>query len=355
MEENKIYRVTANHVEDHIGKSILVKGWVHQYRKMSKMAFLVLREQSQGTPGYIQVFLPKEIIPDVLHDESVVEIIGIPKKESQSKYNGVEIVATEIRIISQAEVLPFPLNSKEIVPFNTLNEFRPVTLRGIKERSIFTIQASVVDSFRNFFSHRGFTEIQSTKLSASGLESGAELFKLDYFDQKLFLTQSPQFYKQMMVGVFEKVYEVGKVYRAEGSRSNRHLTEFVGLDMEMGFIESASDIMDMEEMCIKQIINDLNRKCSKELEYFDIKSLGIGEGPEGVMHTSIWMSHKIPRITYHDALEKVNNFLINSNPRITSLNHETELTLGFLMKQETGIDFVFITDYPIDLTFYTEA
>ena len=331
----KLSRTPANMVKNHIGQEILVKGWVHEYRALSKMGFIILRENLRGTPAYTQIFIPKSLIPETLRVESTVEIIGTPKLEAQCKYGGIEIVASQINILGLAEVLPFPLNGPIEVPFNTLNIHRPITLRGTRERSIFIIQSIIAKEFRAHLNYHGFTEIQSTKLSASGMEGGSELFPVKYFETELYLTQSPQFYKQMMVGAFERVFEIGKVYRAEGSSTNRHLTEFIGLDVEMGFIESASDVMDLQEKMLRDIFSGVKKRCSKELEILGITELEMGEA----YPATIFSNMKFPRITYQEAIK------IGGS---SELNSAAEMAIGKYIKNLTGSDFVFITDYPIE-------
>ena len=254
-------RTLISNLENKIGEKVLIKGWVSQWRELKKMSFVILRDMS----GYCQVVVPKDICRSLLV-ESVIEVVGEVKETKQSNDFSLEIFVDNLNIISESEVLPFPI-SREIdaPPFNTLNQYRPLTLRKEKERCIFKIQSEVIYAFRKFLNKRGFTEINSTKISAAGLEGGADMFTVDYFGTPMYLTQSPQFYKQTMVGVFERVFEVGKVYRAEGSNTNRHLSEFIGLDIEMGFIDSVQDIMNIEEQLLNYIFYSIYENCSKEL------------------------------------------------------------------------------------------
>lgn len=324
--EDKLNRVLSKNLSNKIGQKVLLKGWVSQFRELKKMSFLILRDRA----GYCQVFIPKNINISLL-SETVVEIIGTVKEETQCRYDGVEVVAEEISIISKAEVLPFPISREEgIPPFNTLNLFRPLTLRKEKERCIFRIHSEITTAFRNYLRYRGFTEINSTKLSAAGLEGGADMFNVDYFGENMFLTQSPQFYKQMMVGVYERVFEIGKVYRAEGSNTNKHLSEFIGLDFEMGFINSVDEVMQMEEDVLKHIFKHLNENCKYELEY-----LGINLN---------WIN--IPRLTYSevvDILDKKMDFRLQE----VGLNTQAEKLISEYVKSNYKSDFVFITKYPL--------
>ncbi len=319
-------RTNINELSAKVGETVLIKGWVSQFRKLSKISFIILRERT----GYCQVIIPKEVFFETIHAESVVEIVGTVKSEPQSKYGGIEIVAEKITIVSSAEVLPFPINREEGVPFNTLNTYRPITLRKEQERCIFKIQSEVIWAYREYLRSQGFTEIQSTKLSAAGLEGGSEMFEINYFGEKMYLTQSPQFYKQMMVGVYERVFEVGKVYRAEGSNTNKHLTEFVGFEFEMGFIESVEEVMQMEENVFEHIFNHLNTVCKSELSYLSIEL----------------KFNPIPRITYSEAIE-----IIKREHGITyekiGLSTEAERLIGEYALNKLGSEFVFITKYPL--------
>jgi len=319
-------RINVNQLENFIGQTVLVKGWVSQYRELKKMSFLILRERT----GYCQIIIPKEI-SESLSPESVVEVIGTVKVEGQSRYGGYEIVAESVKVTSVAQLLPFPINREEgVPPFNTLNIFRPLTLRKEKERCIFKIQSEIIYAYREYLRSQGFTEIQSTKLSAAGLEGGSEMFGVEYFGEKMYLTQSPQFYKQMMVGVYERVFEVGKVYRAEGSNSNKHLTEFVGFEFEMGFIESVEEVMQMEESVFEYIFTHLTSVCKKELEYLGVEL----------------KFNPIPRVTYSEAIEIIKNEYGITYEKV-GLNTEAEKLISEYIFSKTGSEFVFITKYPL--------
>jgi nondiscriminating aspartyl-tRNA synthetase len=319
-------RVNINKLGEFIGQKVLVQGWVSQFRELKKFSFLILRERT----GYCQIFIPSGITKS-LHPESVIEIIGYVKEEKQSRYNGVEIVAESVSIISEAHILPFPINrEEEIPPFNTLNIHRPLTLRKEKERCIFRIQSEVIHAYREYLRSQGFTEIQSTKMSKAGLEGGAEMFEVEYFGEKMYLTQSPQFYKQMMVGVYERVYEIGKVYRAEGSNTNKHLSEFTGFEFEMGFIESVEEIMQMEENIFEYIFEHLNKFCINELLYLGVEL----------------KFNKIPRIEYSEAVNIIEKEYGITYEKI-GLNTEAERLISEYIFNKTGSEFVFITKYPL--------
>ena len=356
--EENLKRTLSSNLTSKIGEKVLLKGWVSQFRELKKMSFLILRDRT----GYCQVFIPKDLNISLL-SETVVEVIGTVKEEPQCRYNGVEVVAEQINIISKAEVLPFPISREEgIPPFNTLNLFRPLTLRKEKERCIFKIQSEITTAFRAYLRNNGFTEINSTKLSAAGLEGGADMFHIDYFGENMYLTQSPQFYKQMMVGVFERVFEVGKVYRAEGSNTNKHLSEFIGLDFEMGFINSVNEVMQMEEEVLNFIFRKLYENCSKELEYLNI---------DFKPYNQLKFFKSFPRIEYNEVIKILkqeydfelpvkrtnsgmtideNGEFAGINEVVTpgiGLNTEAERLICEYAKAKYDSDFVFITKYPL--------
>ncbi len=162
----------------------------------------------------------------------------------------------------------------------TLLDYRPLTLRNEKVRAIFKIEAEIVKAFRNYLDSQNFTEIHSSKLVSTGTEGGAQLFAVDYFGRQAFLAQSPQFYKQIMVGVFERVFEVGPVYRAEEHDTTRHLNEYISLDFEMGFIESEQDVIQMQVGLLRHIFASVSQHCARELALYGITLPEIVQVPQ---------------------------------------------------------------------------
>jgi nondiscriminating aspartyl-tRNA synthetase len=314
-----------------IGSKVLLKGWVSQWRELKKMSFLILRDRT----GYCQIVVPKHLASSLL-SETVVEIIGVVNKHEESRYNQIEIFAESLTVVSETAVLPFPISREENAPpFNTINIFRPITLRREKERCIFKIQSEITYAYREYLRSQGFTEINSTKLSAAGLEGGSEMFALDYFGKEMFLTQSPQFYKQMMVGVYERVFEINKVYRAEGSNTNKHLAEFIGLDLEMGFINSVDEIMDMEENMFNYVFRHIHKVCSKELEHLGVSLEDYSTGME-----------RFPRLTYKETIEILEKEF-GCKLHGTGLTTEAERLISQYVFSTYSSEFVFITKYPL--------
>ncbi|MBI2449150.1 aspartate--tRNA(Asn) ligase [Candidatus Pacearchaeota archaeon] len=266
-----------------------------------------------------------------LSRESVIAVHG-KVKESKQAPGGKEIIPDRISILSKAEH-PLPIDvsdfSKTELPKRL--DWRFLDTRRKKILSIFKVRSEIYKSVVNFFDSKGFMNINTPKLTTIGLESGADVFKVDYFGKPVSLAQSPQFYKQMfVVGGFEKVYEIGAVYRAEKSHTIRHLTEFTGVDFEMGFIKDFNDIMDVIEEMMKKIIQDISHECKKELDMLGVK---------------LKIPSKIPRITMREA----KNLLKEKGKNLDEdddLDSESEKLLGDIIQKKYGEDFVFVTLYP---------
>src|SRR5437870_1671355 len=230
-------RVLTSQLRSHVGERVLLAGWLHHQRRLSRVSFVLLRDRA----GLGQIVLdePLELLP-----ETVLEVEGDVVANEQAP-GGVELVAPSFRVLAEpAEAPPIELRRpelKESLP--TRLDFASVAWRHPREREKLLVAAASVKGFRAALDGLGFTEIQTPKLVASATESGANLFTLDYFGRPAFLAQSPQFYKQAMVGVFERVYEVGPVFRAEPHETSRHLAEYVSLDAELGFIRDHHDVM----------------------------------------------------------------------------------------------------------------
>ncbi len=313
------------------GKTVRLNGSVHTVRNMGDVAFVVLRKRG----GLIQTVYEQGVtdadIKDI-REGSVLEAEGTLNKEDRAP-NGIEVRLQKVKILSQpTEPMPLPIGKWKL---NTSLEaklnYRPIALRNVRERAKFKIQEGVVRGFRDFLHEQGFTEIHTPKIGAKSAEGGANLFRLEYFHKPAILQQSPQFYKQMMVGVFDRVYEVAPVFRAEKHNTKRHLNEYTSLDFEMGYIDGFEDIMAMETGFIQYTMELLKKDYARE-----IKMLGI-EIPE---------VSKIPAVRFDEAKkavsEKYNREIKNPN----DLDPEEEQLIGKYYKEECGSDFVFITHYP---------
>ncbi|MCL5011066.1 MAG: aspartate--tRNA(Asn) ligase [Patescibacteria group bacterium] len=325
-----------------LGKEVRVKGWVNSRRDHGAIVFLDLRDAS----GLLQVVASSEIAEDIT-DEYVVEIEGQIKERPRSMVNAalstgqVELEAKTIKVISKAEVLPFDLKEIEKVSLPVLLDFRPLSLRHEKIKAIFKVEEAVIESFRAFLKNRGFTEIQVPTIVPTATEGGSEVFKVDYYGKNAFLAQSPQFYKQIMAGVFEKVYTLAHLYRAEPSVTTRHMSEFLGMDAEMGFIESWEEIMETADAVIKNIFKTLEQKCPAQLTLLNA--------------TMPLVTDKTPRLKMREAQEIIFQRTGRDNRAEPDLSPQDEREICQWAKETGNSDIIFITHYPTKKRpFYTQ-
>ncbi|HBA49247.1 MAG TPA: hypothetical protein DCZ91_15925 [Lachnospiraceae bacterium] len=260
---------------EHIGEVITLHGSIYKIRKMRGFCFCLLR-----TARYIvQCVCDKQELMAEMEEEACVRLTAEVVKEERAR-TGVELHISNIRYLSRpAAPMPVVINQKLVdTSLENILDFRPLTLRNEKERAIFRIQEGILKGCRRFFEEEHFTEIHTPKIVYAGAEGGANIFKLDYFGREAYLAQSPQFYKQMMVGVFERVYEVGPVFRAEKHDTARHLNEYTGVDFEMGYIESFRDIMAAEVRMLQSVMKVLSEKYAYELELLQVRLPDMASG-----------------------------------------------------------------------------
>ena len=253
----------------------------------------------------------------------------------------LEIHGKEINVISRAtNISPVPINKGKVnLHMDNHLKYRPLVLRNPKTRAIYKIQEGLCRGFREYLTSQKFTEFHSPKIVAQGAEGGANIFKLEYFDKMAFLAQSPQFYKQAMVPVFGRVFEVGPVFRAEKHDTSRHLNEYTSLDLEMGFIDSFYDIMNMEMAMLTYTFELLNNEYSAEL-----KLLGV----------SLPSTKDVPAVKFHEAKEIIAKKYDRPVRTYTDLEPDEERLLGKWSMEEYNTPFVFITHYPSSARpFYT--
>lgn len=322
-------RIIVSEINKFIEKKIKVEGWVYRIRRLKEITFLILRDRS----GLVQCVIEnKSINTDNINIESVVSVVG-EVMISKNALNPFEILIEEINIISESEELPIEINKKDYnANLETTLNNRAISLRHEKVNSVFKIQNIIVQSFREFLIEKGFTEIFTPKIVSEGAEGGTQLFKIKYFEKTAYLAQSPQFYKQMMVGAgFERVFEVAHVYRAEEHNTSRHLNEYVSMDLEFGFIEDEYEIMNLEEELIKYILNSVEEKGKKYLELLNANLPRI--------HGSI------PKIELKEAI-KIIEAKYNKKGLEGDLDPEGEKLICKYAKEELSCDFIFITNYP---------
>ncbi|MCL4382582.1 MAG: aspartate--tRNA(Asn) ligase [Patescibacteria group bacterium] len=316
-----------------IGQKVKLYGWVNTHRDHGKIIFIDLRDRS----GLVQVVGGSEL--KELRPEDVVEVIGLVKERPTNMVNAkiqtgkVEVEVKEVKILTKAEELPFDMGQEELkVSLPTLLDFRSLSLRHPKNRAIFKVQETIIEGFREFLRKQGFTEIQVPTIVPSATEGGAQVFKIKYFEHEAYLAQSPQLYKQIMVGIFERVFTLAHAYRAEPSITTRHMTEYLGLDAEMGFIESFEDIMDMVELLMRAIFQKVEEENKEELKLFSA--------------TLPKLSSKIPRIKMREAQEIIFKRTGKDNRHEPDLEPEDEKEICRFALEEHGSDLIFITHYP---------
>ncbi len=335
-------RIRTIDVSQHASERVCVRGWLHTLRRLGSIAFLIVRDGW----GTVQVIIEEEETLASLEEsgvlaETVLEVEGIVRAEAQAP-GGYELGEPTIRVIEPVtEPLPVALNKKEIkAALPTLLDHAVVANRHPKRRAIFRLASGVMAGFRATMTARGFSEIQTPKIVASATESGANVFQLDYFGRPAYLAQSPQFYKQIMVGVFERVFEVGPVFRAEPHDTTRHTNEYVSLDVEFGFIENHFTVMRLLREALAGIFDHLAAHHTAELA---LLGLALPEVPA-----------EIPHIHFRDAQQLIwerHGVDVRGEP---DLSPQDERWLGEWAQERFGSDFLFVTGYPmVKRPFYT--
>ena len=321
-------RVLADQLKNHVNQEVTLKGWVHFRRDLGGIQFLVLRDRT----GTAQCVLPKSIDVPIL--ESSVSVTG-KVVENPRAPGGIEVQGLHLEIITRA-THPAPVEvSKEEWKANpeTLLDYRYVSLRGLRERAVLRVQASLIQGFRQALINEDFTEIFTPKIVSAGAEGGANLFTVDYFEKKAYLAQSPQVYKQIMVGVFERVFECAPVYRAEEHATSRHLNEYMSLDLEMGFIESEDDVMETETRVLAQMMRQITTECAPEFALLEI------EPPAAPSHIP-----RIPLLEARALIKEKYGYSVGGK----DIDPEGERLLSRHYLETKGTDFVFVTRYPQD-------
>jgi nondiscriminating aspartyl-tRNA synthetase len=321
-------RVLAAQVSAAIGSTVILKGWVHNYRRLGGVSFLLLRDRS----GLIQCVLEGDLAKEVIADEAVVTVTGKAVAAPRAP-GGVEVAATAVAVISTPTMpLPFAVNRKAVqTGLEVMLEHRVLSMRHPRVHAVFAIQSALAGGFREYLVSQGFTQIFTPKIVATGTEGGSNLFPIQYFEYKAFLAQSPQFYKQMMVGAgYERVFEIGPVYRAEEHNTSRHLNEYTSLDVEMGFIDSEADLMDLETELLRHMFRKVAAECGAELELLGVTPPEIRE---------------IPRIPVAEAQAIIQRKYGKVSPR-GDLDPEGERLICRYVAEQGKPALVFLTRYP---------
>ena len=313
------------------GQAVKVNGAVLSVRNMGDIAFIILRKRD----GLLQTVFEKGVTEadfSQIREETFVEAEGVLKQEERAP-RGYELRLTSVKILSKPEE-PMPIAVSKWKMGASLEarlDMRPLTLRNVRERARFKIQEGIARGFREYLQAEGFTEIHSPKIGAKGAEGGAGVFKLDYFHKPAVLAQSPQFYKQMMVGVFDRVMEIGPVFRAEKHNTKRHLNEYTGLDFEMGYIESFTELMAMETGFLQYTMELLQREYAAELQLLKIELPKVD---------------RIPAVTFDEAKRLAAEEYKTEIKNPYDLEPEEEQRIGRYFKEKYDADFVFVTHYP---------
>ncbi len=327
-------RILNGDLKKHIGSKVTISGWLHKKRLLGGLTFINLRDRS----GLAQVVIKEKNEVEKLRGlqlGSVLTIAGTVKDEPRAP-GGVELHDVEIKVDVPVEdqspiEIDKPLSHKSD-NLDTLFDYRPIGLRNIQESQIFKIRSELLRHIREFLYKNDFTEINSPKLVAGAAEGGAEVFKLDYFGQEATLAQSPQLYKQMMVGVFERVFEIAPAFRAELSATTRHVSEVTMLDIEMGFIQSYDEVLDKVQDLVYSSVNEIYKEFSGELKQL--------RAPELVLKP------KFPRYTMAEIHKMFSKDTGIDTTKELDLTPDEEKWICDYAKKHDGCEAVFATNLP---------
>ncbi|WP_433007707.1 aspartate--tRNA(Asn) ligase [Kribbella sp. CA-294648] len=328
-------RILNHEIPSAVGQTVTVAGWIHRRRRLAAVSFLVLRDRS----GLSQIVVktPETLaLLDELGEETVVQVTGTVAANPQAP-GGAEIVDPIIEPLTEpAQTPPIELWRPSVgAGLPVILDNAPIALRHPAVRAGWEVAAAALHGYRGSLDRQGFTEIQTPKIVGTATESGANVFALDYFGGPAYLAQSPQFYKQTMVGVFERVYEVGPVFRAEPHDTVRHLAEYVSLDAELGFIQDHRDVLAVLRNVLADMLAAVGERAAGALERLDVK---LPEIPA-----------EVPVLHFSEALK-----LAGANPDEPDLAPADERAIGAWALREHGSEFVAVEGYPmVKRPFYT--
>ena len=330
-----VRRTLTADLPNRVGEEATVRGWVQAVRDQKRVQFVIVRDEV----GAVQAVLGKDEQPSALNDvisaltpESAVTVSGMIVADERVKLGGLELQLQDLKIDSLAEPeLPVTADSA----LDKRIDWRYLDLRRPDRRLIFDVQTTTEQAMREYWRAERFVEIHTPKLMGSASESGAELFKVEYFDATAYLAQSPQFYKQMaMAGGFERVFEIGPVFRANPSFTSRHDTEFTSVDVEIAWIDSHEDVMAFEERWLAHVLKQVKAIHGEEIERTFGAELVVPEVP-------------FPRLALADAKQLLREHGHESVPgEDHDLDPPSERALSAIVAAEHGHEFAFVTDYP---------
>ena len=325
--------IKIKELNKHFNEEVEVEGCIDNIRNLQWVQFVILRDKT----GKVQITIEKE--PS--ENQELVETINHLTLEStvkiKGKLNGMEIIPSHIEVTSiSSPELPVNIKEKDAQEIDTRLDYRFLDLRNEYNAKIFAIQSEMVKSMREYLYQNDFMEIHTPKLIAAASESGSEVFEVKYFDRKAYLAQSPQFYKQMaMASGFERIFEVGPVFRAENSNTSRHTTEFTGFDLEFSYINSYEDVMDLEEALLTKMLKDIKEKYGDYILETYGKEVIVPE-------------NKFPRVKLADlyqALETRYGYKVEDAAKVDLTTEAEKLAYQYAM-EEYHSEFIFVTDYP---------
>jgi nondiscriminating aspartyl-tRNA synthetase len=328
-------RTPVADLKEHIGQTVRLRGWVAAVRDQKRVQFVILRDET----GMAQLTLGKDEQPSELNQaisalapESAVSVSGEVVADERVKLGGLEVQLASLTLDSPAEP-ELPVTSESALDKRI--DWRYLDLRRPDRRLIFEVQTAIEAAMREYWREQGFIEIHTPKLMGSASESGAELFRVDYFDQAAYLAQSPQFYKQMaMAGGFGKVFEIGPVFRANPSFTSRHDTEFTSVDVEISWIDSHEDVMAFEEAWLAHVLEVVAREHGEQIASTFGVELTVPELP-------------FPRMTLEEAKQLLRDAGHDDVPGPDhDLDPPSERALSKIVSDQRGSEFVFVCDYP---------
>lgn len=317
---------------DKTGQRVKVNGAVHTIRDMGNIAFVILRKREGLLQGVYEEGVSGFSLKD-LKEADTIEVEGV-LEENEKAPNGIEIRMERLRILSEPEdeMMPLAISKWKLnTSLDAKLNYRSISLRNIRERAKFKLQEGITRAFRDFLYEQGFTEIHTPKIGAKSAEGGANLFRLEYFHRPAILQQSPQLYKQMMVGVYDRVFETAPVFRAEKHNTKRHLNEYTSLDLEMGYIDGFEDIMAMETGFLQYMMELLRKEYARELKILNITLPDVS---------------RIPAIRFDEVKQRVAEKYDRKIKNPFDLEPEEEQLIGQYAQEEWDSDFVFVTHYP---------
>lgn len=331
-------RTLVRELKDNVGQTVTIKGWLHKKRLLGGLNFITLRDRS----GIAQSLIAeKEELEKLrgLQVGTVLALTGIVVADERAP-GGAELhnvsVAIEVPVTDEPPIeIDKPISHKP-ENLDTLFEYRVLNVRNLNEQKIFKIRASLTRYIRDFLTQKEFIEIDTPKLLAEATEGGAEVFKLDYFGKTATLAQSPQFYKQIMVGAFERVFEIGHSYRAEPSATTRHLTELTMLDIEMGFVESHSDVLDMVADMTQYVLHQVYEQHAVDLKSLNAPTLVLPE--DGV----------VPRFTIAEIHDMYTKATKTDTTNEKDLTPDEERWISDYARKKLGSDLVYATHFPAE-------